>query len=341
MTAIESVPAWKPRRKILGMSAILLPFLADESRPSAVPDSGTSQPTSDLSHHVDWQGFRGHVQRTLDAGLIPAVNMDTGYTNLIDAGIRQRVLSETQQLCSGRRFVAGAYVSDHPGSPYDADAYRRQIDIVQSHAGVPVIFQSYGLSGLNDQALVQAYQGLAAGTEQFVAFELGTMFAPFGKIYTSEVYSELVRIAQCLGAKHSSLNRQLEWERLAIRDSIRPDFHVLTGNDLAIDMVMYGSDYLLGLSTLAPDLFALRDQYWLDGDARFFELNDWLQYLGFFAFRSPVPAYKHTAAQFLKLRGWIDSDRTHPHSPTRPASDRAILAAWLEQHGCIDSVGSS
>ena len=32
---------------------------------------------------------------------------------------------------------------------------------------------------------------------------------------------------------------------------------VLTGNDLAIDMVMYGSDYLLGLSTFAPEAFAL------------------------------------------------------------------------------------
>ena len=36
--------------------------------------------------------------------------------------------------------------------------------------------------------------------------------------------------------------------------SVRPDFLVLTGNDLAIDMVMYGSDYLLGLSTFAPDV---------------------------------------------------------------------------------------
>ena len=333
MNAIETVPAWKPRRKILGMSAILLPLLAEESSANSskpTTSSSTRPASSDLSRQIDWDGFRGHVQRTLDAGLIPAVNMDTGYTNLIDQAIRQRVLSETQQLCSGRRFVAGAYVGDQPGTPFDADAYRQQIEAVQLCGGIPVIFQSYGLSELDDHALVDAYQCLAADTQQFVAFELGTMFAPFGKIYSSEVYSELVRIPQCLGAKHSSLNRQLEWERLAIRDSIRPEFHVLTGNDLAIDMVMYGSDYLLGLSTLAPDLFAQRDRYWLDGDAKFFELNDWLQYLGFFAFRSPVPAYKHTAAQFLKLRGWIDSDRTHPNSPTRPGSDRDILATWLE-----------
>ena len=50
-----------------------------------------------------------------------------------------------------------------------------------------------------------------------------------------------------------------------------------------------------------------------------------LQYLGFLAFRPPVPAYKHSAAMFLHLRGWIASDRTHPNSPERPASDREVL----------------
>jgi hypothetical protein len=117
----------------------------------------------------------------------------------------------------------------------------------------------------------------------------------------------------------------LEWERLRARNELRPDFRVLTGNDLAIDMVMYGSDYLLGLSTFCPDLFAQRDQMWLQGDASFYELNDILQYLGFFAFRNPTSAYKHNAAMFLHQRGWIESDLTHPKSPRRPASDREVL----------------
>jgi hypothetical protein len=132
-------------------------------------------------------------------------------------------------------------------------------------------------------------------------------------------------IPQCIGAKHSSLNRELEWQRLALRDEKRPDFMVLTGNDLAIDMVMYGSDYLLGISTFAPDLFAQRDAFWAAGDPSFYELNDLLQYLGFFAFRPPVPAYKHSAAQFLKLRGWLACDDTHPNAPGRPDSDRDVL----------------
>jgi hypothetical protein len=90
-------------------------------------------------------------------------------------------------------------------------------------------------------------------------------------------------------------------------------------------MVMYGSDYLLGLSTFAPDLFARRDAFWGAGDPAFYELNDALQYLGFLAFRAPVPAYKHSAAMFLNLRGWAQTDATHPLSPNRPASDRDVL----------------
>jgi hypothetical protein len=39
---------------------------------------------------------------------------------------------------------------------------------------------------------------------------------------------------------------------------------IYTGNDLASDMVQYGSDYLPGLSTFAPQAFALRDRHWLE-----------------------------------------------------------------------------
>lgn len=311
MTTFDSIPAWKPRRKILGMSAILLPF--------------------ESNGNVDWVGLRSHIERTLDAGLVPAVNMDTGYANLIDEATRVRVLEETQQIAGGRMFVAGAFVGDTPSAAFNYDAYLSQIDSIQRHAGTPVIFQSFGLTSLSDGELISAYERIGAATQQFVGFELGTMFAPFGRIYSLDVYRALIQIPQCMGAKHSSLDRTLEWQRLAIRDQVRPEFHVFTGNDLAIDMVMYGSDYLLGLSTMAPDLFAKRDRMWESGDAEFFHLNDIIQYLGFFAFRDPVPAYKHTAAQWLHLRGWIASNLTHPSSPSRPDSDVAILQTILKQ----------
>ncbi len=294
----------RPKRRITGMSAILLPFAGGE---------------------IDWPSFAAHVQRTADAGLVPAVNMDTGYVNLLGDDQRLEVLERTRDVLAGRPFVAGAFVGDAAGSRFDLEAYLRQIEPVVNHGGTPVIFQSYGLISQADDEIIAGYRRIAERVDRFIGFELGTMFAPFGKIYSLDVYRGLLGIRQCVGAKHSSLRRDLEWQRLALRDSMRPEFLVLTGNDLAIDMVIYGSDYLLGLSTMAPDFFARRDACWAAGDPEFYELNDVLQYLGFFAFRPPVPAYKHTAAMFLQLRGWLKSDETHPRCPTRPASDREIL----------------
>jgi dihydrodipicolinate synthase/N-acetylneuraminate lyase len=310
---IDPLAMIRPRRKISGASAILLPFT----------------PSGD----IDWSGFTAHCVRTGDAGLTPAVNMDTGFGNLLAPEQKIAALDATCSALGGRAFVAGAFVADRPGSAFDAESYRRAVADITARGGTPVIFQSYGLTGLPDPELLAAYETIGRDCDSFIAFELGTMFAPFGKIYDLGTFRELLRIKKCSGAKHSSLNRALEWQRLAVRDAVRPDFKVYTGNDLGIDMVIYGSDYLLGLSTFAPDLFAQRDAYWLAGDVRFYELNDVLQYLGFLAFREPVPAYKHAAAMFLKLRGWIGCDDTHPRSPTRPASDRELLRGIVRQLG--------
>jgi dihydrodipicolinate synthase/N-acetylneuraminate lyase len=278
----------------------------------------------DAAGAIDWDGFRRHVLRTAEAGLVPAVNMDTGYVHLLDAEQRRCVLQEARAVLGARPFVAGAFVGDQPGSSWDRDGYLRAIDRVQEFGATPVIFQSFGFVELGED-VIAAYDEIGRHFERFIAFELAPCFAPFGRIYSLEVYRGLLGVRACVGAKHSSLRRDLEWERLRLRDSLRPEFRIYTGNDLAIDMVMYGSDYLLGLSTFAPDLFARRDALWAAGDPGFYELNDLLQYLGFFAFRPPVPAYKHSAAVFLHLRGWIASDRTHPGSPQRPDSDRDVL----------------
>ena len=304
-SGLDPIVQLRPRRRIEGASAILLPFEGDGA--------------------VDWDGFAAHARRTADLGLTPAVNMDTGYAHLIDEDLRVEVLRRTREVLDGRPFLAGAFVGDRKGSRWDRDAYLRQADLIQRQGGTPVLFQSHGLTALDDPGVINAYAEIGRQVDRFVAFELGTAFAPFGRIYSMDVFRGLLGIPACIGAKHSSLHREPEWLRLIERDRLRPDFRVYTGNDLAIDMVMYGSDYLLGLSTFAPDAFARRDRLWEAGDPAFYEINDLLQYLGFFAFRPPVPAYKHSAAMFLHLKGWIASGRTHPGSPARPLSDLEIL----------------
>ena len=304
-SAIDPLSMIRPRRKITGLSAMLLPFLENGE--------------------VDWPSFRAHLKRTADAGLTPAVNMDTGYVHLLDEETRREVLTVTRETLHGGVFVAGAFVKDKPGDKFSADGYKKQIDWIQEFGGTPVIFQSFGLIEQPGPEIVASYEKIAKNCDRFIGFELTPDLAPFGKIYDLETYAGLMAVPQCIGAKHSSFHRLPEWERLKLRDAKRPDFKVFTGNDFGIDMVMYGSDYLLGLSTFAPDLFARRDAYWEAGDPAFYELNDLLQYLGFFAFRSPGPGYKHSAAQFLKVRSWLTTNRTHPESPKRPETDIPIL----------------
>jgi 4-hydroxy-tetrahydrodipicolinate synthase len=151
------------------------------------------------------------------------------------------------------------------------------------------------------------------------------MFAPNGEIFDTETVRRLMDIQEIKGMKHSSLDRLVELQRLALRDAQRPDFRIYTGNDLGVDMIEYGSDYLLGLATFSPEKFAERDRLWQAGDPAYYALSDALQYLGNVAFRAPVPAYKHSAAVFLHLTGRIPSDQTHPRNPQRPPWETEIL----------------
>ncbi|MEO7190940.1 MAG: dihydrodipicolinate synthase family protein [Vicinamibacterales bacterium] len=302
-SSLGGVPALRPGRVIEGISAVLLPFRADAP---------------------DWSTFTELLDRTWRAGLTPAVNMDTGYVNLLTTAERARVLAIAREVSASRRFVAGAFIEGEPGIP--RQLYGRVIDEIRRAGGTPILFQCSPLASSTEDEVLAVYADLAAVGDPLLAFELGTMFAPFGRIYSTGFLERLMELDAFVGVKHSSLDRRLEWDRIASRDRLRPDFRIYTGNDLAIDMAFYGSDYLLGLSAFAVEAFAARDRCWAAQDPRAFAINDLLQYLGQIAFRAPVPAYKHSAAQFLHLRGIVPTSDPHPRSLRRPDADLPLLA---------------
>jgi dihydrodipicolinate synthase/N-acetylneuraminate lyase len=306
MTVEELLKRQEPRRKVQGIAAALLPF---EPNGRVAVDTFAAQLTS--IHRV---------------GLMNAVNMDTGYVNYLSDTEKQEVLDWTRQaLGKGAPFVAGAYIEQHAGDDI-VTLYRRQIDTIVRFDGIPILFQTARLQGKSPARIAEAYRDICRDYPYVLAFELGPMFAASGEIYDAETIRRLMDIPEIKGLKHSSLDRLLELERLALRDAQRPDFRIYTGNDLGINMIEYGSDYLLGLATFAPEKFAARDRLWENGDLEYYALSDALQHLGNVAFRAPVPAYKHSAAVFLNLIGRIPSDRTHPNNPQRPAWEAEILA---------------
>jgi 4-hydroxy-tetrahydrodipicolinate synthase len=304
MTIDDLITRIRPRRQVRGAAAALLPFEEDG--------------------RIAVEAFQSHLAATHRAGLTNAVNMDTGYTNYLGGTEKSDVLRWTRDaLGPGIPFIAGAYIEGEAGDV--VSLYRREMDRIAGFGGTPIIFQTARLHGMTAEEKVSAYREICKGFPEVLGFELGPMFAPNGEIFDEETFRGLMDIPEMKGAKHSSLDRLQELRRLELREKYRPEFQILTGNDLAIDMIEYGSDYLLGLATFAPEKFAERDRLWSAGEPAYYALSDALQHLGNVAFRGPVPAYKHSAAIFLYLTGRIPSPRTHPMNPARPAAEAAIL----------------
>ena len=218
-----TLPREQPGRTVKGHSAVLLPILGGQ---------------------VDWQSFEKLLVATVESGIIPAVNMDTGYVQILTPETVQLVLTRTREILGpDQPFVAGAFVDDRPEDDFNADAYHRHIDAISREHALPIVFPSWGLCGHNDDEWLNSMTRIGAVCDRFLAFELSTTFVSYGRIVSLAAYESLLGIRQCIGAKHSSLERHAEWNRLVVRDRVRQEFIVLTGNDLAIDMIRWGSDF--------------------------------------------------------------------------------------------------
>ncbi len=304
--------AKKLGRKIEGWAACLLPF----------------EENGDMAGSA----FRESVTHTNEAGLGCAVNMDTGYANYLSDADRKTVLEWTRDtLPAGRDYLAGVFTEGLEGDL--EKLYREGMDEVVEHGGTPILFQTTRFHDWAPREISDFYAKICQPYEKVVAFELGKMFAPNGLIFEEETFRGLLEIPSLIGMKHSSLSRELERERLALRDETRPDFKIFTGNDLGIDMIEYGSDYLLGLAAFCPEKFAERDAYWEKGDERYYELSDALQYLGNVGFRAPVPAYKHSCAHFQHALGRIPTSEPHEKCPRRPDWEAEMIADCVKRLG--------
>lgn len=195
MSATAPFDLLRPGRTILGVSAVLLPF-GQDGRP-------------------DEAAFVTLIERTLEAGLVPAVNMDTGYGGWLSPEDRHRLLTLATNVAgqaAGRdaSLLSGSYVEDRPGDPWAPGPAIAAAEAVAAQGAIPVIFPSYGLASLATHELVEAFRLIGDHCEHFVAFELGEMFSPAGTIWDLDTYSAVMAIPSCIGAKHSSLRREPE-----------------------------------------------------------------------------------------------------------------------------------
>ena len=92
-----------------------------------------------------------------------------------------------------------------------------QMDAIAGFGGTPILFQTSQLHGKSAQEKAAVYREASRGYAEVVAFELGQMFAPNGEIFETEMILRLMDIPEIRGIKHSSLDRLVELQRLALR----------------------------------------------------------------------------------------------------------------------------
>ena len=116
----------KLHREVQGISAALLPFESDG--------------------RVAVAAFQRHLAATHRAGLMNAVNMDTGYVNYLSDAEKLEVLGWTREvLGKDVAFVAGAYIEGRDGEV--VALYRERMDAIVRMGAIPILFQTARLHG--------------------------------------------------------------------------------------------------------------------------------------------------------------------------------------------------
>src|SRR5260221_620244 len=197
MTIESMMEKRKLRRTVEGIAAALLPFEADG--------------------RVAVEAFQRHLVATERAGLMNAVNMDTGYVNYLGDAEKCDVLRWTREaLGPGVAFVAGAYIEGQSGDV--VALYRREMERIAAFGGIPILFQTARLHGKSALEKVAVYRAVCQGFPRVLAFELGPMFAPNGENFDEETVRRLMDIPELGGMEDSSLDRMGELGRWALRD---------------------------------------------------------------------------------------------------------------------------
>ena len=152
----------QPGRKVQGIAAALLPYEADG--------------------RVAVEAFKQHLIATHQAGLMNAVNMDTGYVNYLSESEKRDVLRWTARSPGQERSIRRRSLYRESNGDIVA-LYRRQMDMIVQAGGIPILFQTARLHGLASKEKAAVYQAACRGYPHVLAFELGTMFAPNGEIF--------------------------------------------------------------------------------------------------------------------------------------------------------------
>jgi hypothetical protein len=305
--------------------------------PSRTIDGAASLPVwVGAGGRLDLSGLADRLQATFAAGLTPAVNLYGGSVERLGREQRIDILATAAGVARGRRFIAGTRPTEDT-APL-AVRYGRAVDAVVRQGGTPLLLPIRELVALDGDALTHLWRQATAGHRGVLVIEMAEAFDSPAPLLSTDLVTRLLDIASLGGLVHASLDRGAEWARVEARDVARPDFRIYSGHERALDMVSYGSDYLLATAGAAPEAFAARDRAWRAGRSIGFELNDVLQALGALLYREPIAGARHGVLQWLQVRGILGHVTPVAGVPSRPDSDEAL---YRELSDRLDSLLAS
>jgi hypothetical protein len=285
-----------------------------------------------VSRRLDLAGLAGRIEATFAAGLTPAVNLYAGAVDVLGADDRIDVLTTAAGVARGRRFIAGTWPTAD-AAPL-AVRYGRAVDAIVRQGGTPMLLPIRELATLDGDALAHLWRQATAGHRGVLVVEMAAEFGMAADPYPADVITRLIDIPSLGGLVHATFDRAAQWARVEARDIARPEFRIYSGHERGLDMVTYGSDYLLAGAGCAPEAFAARDRAWRAGESLAFDLNDVLQAVGSLLYRAPIDGARHAALQWLHARRVLGAPAPVPGLPLRPDSDLPLyreLAARLER----------
>src|SRR5690348_2673518 len=174
----------KPGRKVRGIAAVLLPY-AENGK-------------------VAVDAFQRHLLATHRAGLMNAVNMDTGYVNYLSDDEQLDVLRwTTETLGKNTPFIAGVYIEGRAGDV--VALYRRQMEVIANLGGIPILFQASGPHVNSSAEKFAVSREACRGFAHVLCSNLGRMFAPIGEIFDEGTAPGLTETPETRGMKPPSL----------------------------------------------------------------------------------------------------------------------------------------
>lgn len=303
-----------PGRRPSGLAPVHLPFRGDEP---------------------DWDGFAHLLGRTVDSGLVPFVNAGPGVGDLAGPSLRAEVVATLGAAMGGRPFVAGVRAETGDDGGFDPARLAGAVDSVARHDAIPALLPSPTLAALGTDEALGLLAWMGEWCDRLIAVELPEDRWPGGRPLGMDAYRALLEVDRCIGLVDGSWSRQLEWDRIRLRDDVRPDFRIFSTNVLAVDQIRFGADHVLDLSAAVPDAVADRDEAWAIEDPGALERDDALQALASLVFRPPYAAARHSLALVLLLRGWLDHDGIAPGLPRRPDGEIELLLPALDRLGVL------